>query len=225
MNLPVRSIVGSLPIVVALSQSFGVAAATTVSPEAPLVQLKPAEVPIAFREESMDVVEAIRWEDKAGDNIVVLTQSGEKRTNDGLRTAALRAKHFLQSTGGEWTKTWQLTDAVEKCPLDLTCSFVKNSLSLSDVDGDGVAEVSFVYRVDCFGGMDPIAQKLMVFHRGTKYAVRGRTVVHKPGGRPLDPEYFLFDEAFKKAPSGLLTYAIQKWRRFQNHNLPSLGRP
>ena len=224
MKLPARSIASALLITAALALPAASAAAADL-PTFTVTQLKPPDVPSAFREESMQVVQAIRWRDKAGDNIVVLSQSGESWLKEGGRTAALRAKHFLQSSGGEWARTWQVADAVEACQVDLACSFVKNSLALSDVDGDGIAEVSFVYRVDCFGGLDPIAQKLMVFHRGIKYAIRGRTVVHEPGGRALDPEYFLFDEAFKKAPPGLLRYAIQKWRRFQDHGLPGLGRP
>lgn len=224
MKIPAQSIASALLITAALALPAASAAAAD-SPTFTVTQLKPPEVPDQLREESMEVVQAIRWKDRAGDNIVVLSQSGETWVKDGVRAAALRAKHFLQSPRGDWTRTWQVADAVEECQVDLDCSFVKNSLALSDIDGDGIAEVSFVYRVDCFGGLDPIAQKLMLFHRGTKYAIRGRTVVHEPGGRALDPEYFLFDEAFKKAPPGLLHYAIQKWRRFQDHGLPGLGRP
>jgi hypothetical protein len=65
----------------------------------------------------MQVVQAILWKDKPGDNIVVLSQSGETWIKDGVRTAELRAKHLVHSFGGGWTKIWQVADSVEGCQL------------------------------------------------------------------------------------------------------------
>ena len=187
--------------------------------------LRDGDVPEAIRARSKDIVDAMQWTDAAGTHVVVLSQTGESEAKDGTRQARLHARHFLKSAAGEWQVRWQVMDKVEGCPLDLLCAFVKNSLALSDLDSDGVAEVSFVYRVDCFGGIDPIAQKLVVVHRDTKYLIRGRTVLFAPDGRRLDPEYFVLDEAFHRAPAALRPFAIQKWRRFQDHGLPHVGEP
>lgn len=136
----------------------------------------------------------------------------------------LYARQFHQSASGEWVPGWQLMDEAGPCNLDMLCAFVQNSLSLSDVDSDGAAEVSFVYRADCFGGMDPITQKLMVFHRGIKHAIRGRAVIFDADGHRVDPEHFIIDESFNNAPAALRTFAVNKWRRFENHRLPYFGK-
>ena len=182
-------------------------------------------VPEAIREQAKDIVQAIQWTDAAGTNVVVLSQTRERKAHDGTRQAQLHARHFTISAAGEWQKRWQLMDEVTACPLDLLCAFLRHSIAVSDVDGDGLAEVSFVYRVDCFGGIDPIVQKLVIVHRGIKHLVRGRTVLFDENGRPLDPEHFALDASLQRAPAPLRRFAIQKWRRFQNHGLRHLGEP
>jgi hypothetical protein len=162
-------------------------------------------------------VQAVSWHDTTGDNLAILTQTGEHWEKDDTRTARLKAVQ-LRKDGERWKTVWAVNDAVVACPLDVVCAFVKNTLEITDINGDGVAEVSFVYRLACVGGVDPWDQKLLLVENGRKYALRGETAIKSEGGL-YEGGAMKPDAAFKLAPNGFEAFARKKWKRYADHNL------
>ena len=165
-----------------------------------------------------NIVNAIRWTDNSGDNIVITTETGitEHKNNygEGLRSAALDAWHYLLKNGS-WKQTWKLHDFILDCGEDLEAAYVKNTFAITDLDGDGNAEVWLMYRTVCHGDISPSTQKIIMYQADSKYAVRGTTRV-----KVSDTEYIggdhTFDGPFKKTLQVFRDYANKLWKKNMN---------
>jgi hypothetical protein len=66
-----------------------------------------------------------------------------------------------------------IRDGVESCGHDVTAAFRPGSLGVTDLDHDGVGEVTFAYLLRCAGDVSAARLKLLVLEDGAKYIVRG----------------------------------------------------
>jgi hypothetical protein len=129
------------------------------------------------------LVEALKWDDILGTNILVLTQTGafnikENSTdNYSQEKAELSAYLFRKGKKGEYIRKWKIHDYAENFGVDMYVGFVKRSITISDVDKDGVSEVSIPYQLIVRGGMDPGEFKIIMYENSDKYAVRGSTAI------------------------------------------------
>jgi hypothetical protein len=167
------------------------------------------------------IVAGKRWTDRSGENIVILTDGGVVRRplkgspDDEVKDATIFAYQF-QKIGAQHRQLWMVRDVVKGCPTDVTLRFLPAAFVLSDADGNGVAESTFVYRLGCRSDVSPLAQKLILHEGRAKYAIRGTTtfrgalVTKAPeintgaGKKVLDP-------AFKRAPRALRDVASAHW--------------
>ncbi|MET0298208.1 MAG: hypothetical protein ABW036_00560 [Flavitalea sp.] len=165
-----------------------------------------------------DLVEAVRWTDNTGDNMVILTLAdnipGETKSNNDNRSAALYAYHYL-ITGESNKQTWKVYDYVEDCPVDMVLSFVDKSFAVTDLNKDGKAEVWIMYKVSCQGDVSPVPMKIIMYQDNKKFAVRGTTKVRFSENETVGGEY-VFDEAFKTAPVLFRQYADKLWLAHKN---------
>ena len=159
-----------------------------------------------------NVIQAVRWTDKTGDNIVVLTATDKTQstnaTDDGYRDAALYAYHFL--IAGSFQQTWRVYDYVKECPVDIFLYFVDKTFAVTDLNKDGKAEVWIMYKVSCQGDVSPIPMKIIMYQDNKKFAVRGTTKVKVSANEYMGGE-FSFDNAFKTAPVEFRRYAEKLW--------------
>jgi hypothetical protein len=155
-----------------------------------------------------------RWKDSRGENIVILTQTGVywKDVYDATRSAKLYAYHFIKSTDSTLKEVWKLNEIVDECAFEVRCEFFNNSLTITDLDKDGIAEVSFAYVLGCQKGPDPDEKKLVLYEGKDQYHIKGTTTVFKEkkqlGG---DKEA---DKKFEQAPDGFLEFANKQWDKF-----------
>lgn len=157
-----------------------------------------------------DVAIAIRFHDSAGDNLLVLSQTAvhNSGSDPDFRGAEIYGYQYILKDG-TWTQTWKIQDWVKDCPNDVTVQHLTDSLEVTDLDGDGLAETSFIYRTACRGDVSPCTQKLMMHEGATKYALRGTARI-EAGGTPFGGEYEV-DTAFKAAPPAFLAEAESLW--------------
>jgi hypothetical protein len=160
------------------------------------------------------VVDGARWKDQGGESLLLITETGAfpspKPLNEGAVDAELYAYQFVRQ-GEAWKLLWKIQDFERSCDLDLTASYRRGSLTLSDLDQDGIAESAFLYRLACRGDVSPAVLKLMMHEGAAKYALRGLTTI--PAAGQTD-EVMTPDPAFKKAPAAFLTHATALWRQF-----------
>lgn len=159
--------------------------------------------------------QAIRWTDKNGDNLLVLTETGETESknaaDDSYRDAALYAYHFAL-VGDSARPNWRVYDFVRECPVDISLNFVENSLALTDLDNNGKAEIWMMYKIGCQGDVSPVPMKIIMYENNKKYAARGESYLKLPEGEAMGGTY-RFDDAFKRAPAVFRQYADQLWQK------------
>ena len=80
-----------------------------------------------------------------------------------------------------------------------------DALTLTDLDYDNIAEITFIYRTTCTSDVSSSTQKLIMLEEGEKFALRGSTQVMGDGG-----EYEI-GAGFKSAPDEFLNHAKQLW--------------
>lgn len=163
------------------------------------------------------LVDGARWRDASGEHIVILCQTGSFKSPAGGREDERDAEvyaHRYARAGKSWRRAWTVRDFERNCPLDLYAAFLPGSLTVTDLDGNGIAEVTFLYRLACRGDVSPSRMKLIMYEGTRKYAVRGVTA--------MPPEFsfgqrgeMIPDPAFKKAPRAFLEYATARWKVFE----------
>jgi hypothetical protein len=78
-----------------------------------------------------------------------------------------------------------IRDGVDDCAADVTAAFRPGSLGVTDLDRDGVGEVTFAYLLRCAGDVAPAGLKLLVLEDGGKHIVRGQSYLTRGDGAGL----------------------------------------
>lgn len=157
-----------------------------------------------------------RWTDRLGENTLILTQTGRARSREcpdpdgGCSDADVYAYHWVRKPEG-MLLLWTTHDFVRGCPVDLSARYVPESVAVTDLDGDGVAETSFVYFLACRGDVSPATMKLILHEGAQKYAARGTS---RPRGATEGGEVRM-DEAFARGPRPFASFANAQWLRFR----------
>jgi hypothetical protein len=158
------------------------------------------------------VIDAVRWTDSLGDNIVITTETGiTPGKSEGSSDAALYAYHYLAGADS-FRLVWRIYDFIKDCDVDLEANYVKGAFAVTDLNKDGTAEVWVMYRTVCHGDVSPSNMKIIMYEGNKKYAVRGTSRV-KPAANEVDGGEYNFDDAFKHGPEVFRQYATQLWNK------------
>jgi hypothetical protein len=158
-----------------------------------------------------NIVESVSWNDRNGKNILFITETNLTNTGEFSSKELFGYHYVIDQDGTE--KLWQINDFVRECPFDLTLEFIPNSLTITDLNDNGIAESTFLYRLSCKSDVSPDDMKLMMHEGNDKYAIRGEMLLNLDGetyGGSSTP-----DPAFNNAPPEFLTYAKQQWNKFR----------
>ncbi|MEP2240314.1 MAG: hypothetical protein ABJI22_18245 [Maribacter sp.] len=167
------------------------------------------------------VVEALKWNDLNGENILIQTVTGnftwmdyEKDSTDYTLNdkAELYAYLFIKSsTENEYKKKWRLYDYIECYSLDWFIGYAPKATTITDLDEDGITEIAMPYVLMCRGGMDPGIMKIIMFEDDTKYALRGETMLMCGNENAYGGEYEASTNLEKKPKFN--TFLKQHWHR------------
>lgn len=163
---------------------------------------------------------AVRWQDKLGDNIVITTETGIntnkkfKHEFDDSSDAELFAYHYIVSNN-DAKQSWKMYDFISDCPVDIAASFVKNTFQVTDLNKNGIAEVWLMYKTVCHGDVSPSDMKIIMYEGTQKYAMRGENKVQigveDNGEKSYEGGEFKFDVNFEKAPKVFKDFALELW--------------
>ena len=166
-----------------------------------------------------NVITGKRWNDKNGENILILTKTNlkeKKVRKSGYEETDLECElygyHYV-SSGGSYSLLWKIQDFVKECWFDLTLDFIPGSLSITDLNEDGIAESTFLYKMSCRSDVSPSELKLMMHENDVKYALRGEMLI-KMEGFTAGGNYKV-DKSFDSAPDGFLDYAKSQWKEYR----------
>ncbi len=217
------SIVASLVAVAALTRT---AAAAPVEVK---VSKPSGALPAGIRASaSLDV--AYTFADKNGDNYVLFsskTVSGDPaKSRDPVHAKYIYVDHWVVPAAGKARLVRTVRDMIEDCNLDLTVAFHDAAFGVTDLDGDGIAEITFGYELGCRSDVSPDDYKLLLLENGDKYILRGHTRIdaHDPqqptAGGDFDP-----DPASAKWPKAFLSHARELWKQSADDASMPPGKP
>ncbi|OQP67955.1 M949_RS01915 family surface polysaccharide biosynthesis protein [Niastella populi] len=159
------------------------------------------------------IKEGKRWKDNRGENIVILTQTGVYWASvyDATRGAKLFAYHFIKTTDNTFKEIWKISEVVDDCAFDVRCDFFSNSLTVTDLDADGIAEVGFALVKGCRLEKAPDEKKLVFYEGKDLYMITGTTSIVK-GSQKLGGDKNM--EKFDEAPDAFLEFANRQWNKY-----------
>ena len=163
------------------------------------------------------VVDGAHWLDKSGENLLLLTQTGvipSKGSNQDNRSAEVHAYQYVKSPRG-WREQWVLNDFERNCPYDLYAGFLPGSLEVSDLDGDGRAETTFLYKLTCRSDVSPSTLKLIMYEGKVKFAILGTTIV-QTGPQSYSGGQKIVNSKLLRAPAIFRRHAQTQWKKFVN---------
>jgi len=155
----------------------------------------------------------LTFKDKAGDHAVKFQISRLK--SKVVDDAELKSQQLVVVHTVGKKEVWRAKDFVEKCEFDLALDVIDDSIEVTDLDVDGEAEVSFLYRTGCRSDVSPLTVKLLMYEGTTKYALRGESR-ERVGEAEWAGGTYKVDVAFQKAPDMFLPFAKAKWDRLVN---------
>jgi hypothetical protein len=134
------------------------------------------------------LVEARQVQDVDGRHILVLSRSEgpSREMPDPERNERfeLLATYYGETPSG-WKQSWTIKDGVD-CPgLDGEAQFLRKGVTVTDLDRNGIAEVTVAYSTFCGGGVDPSVLKVILRQGETKLALRGETELRFKGQPPM----------------------------------------
>lgn len=177
----------------------------------PLKQLTAADAPktITYKGEPSEVSQ---FSDKEGEHLIVVAETGQTKSagkNSDMQDMEMNVYH-LRKNGENYTEVWKAQDYVRNCEFDLVLGIRPESMEVTDLDKDGIAEISFVYYLTCTSDVSPYQMKLLMYEGADKYALRGTAKV-------MDiKSAFTPDAALKAAPADFLKFATEKWAMWED---------
>ena len=175
-------------------------------------------------------VKTVRYTDSLGDNVILLTETdiffspedalwNEK--NDAIefhtssRSKELAVYSFLLKKDGAAQQNWRVYDFVRGCSaVDMNAEFEQNSLQITDLDNNGIAEVWMVYYLTCRSDPSPLDMKIIMYEGQQKYALRGETRIQMTEDAHMGDTYTL-DAAFGAGPAEFTTFAKGLWEKYK----------
>jgi hypothetical protein len=191
-----------------------VASIVTASPAVAgnFTEVKASDVPAKLKPHGKHVERAVTFTDKNGTNYVVFSStSSEKPADDSsIRTVWLYVDHWSIATGKAPRALLPARDFIE-CYMGATLAkFADNAFTVTDLDGDGFAEITYGYQLACRSDVSTATYKLLLAENGKKHILRGHTRI---ANEDLPEEgTFTPEPDAKKWAKGFFDHAVEVWK-------------
>ncbi len=167
-----------------------------------------------------EIVHGETWTDNRGENMLVFT---EKQTYDdevegpAFSEYALHVYHYIKNVG-KYELQGEEKDAQGDCGFENRARFMEEAVTITDLDKNGHAEMTFVYRLGCSSEASPDDLRLIMYENDKKFTISGNTNVRINANLELGGEMKTSAD-FDNAPKEFKTYAEKIMTEQQNHNL------
>ena len=145
--------------------------------------------PLALSRE--DIVSIHTWYDADGSNYLILLQRVVNKAHSEFATATVAEviAHRYTLNEDKAERVWQVFDHIEPCGLDWVAQFSSPPFSLTDLNQNGITEVSLPYYLGCFGDISYYQMKIIMYEGQQKFAIRGNSALcDGKTGRPVRPD-------------------------------------
>lgn len=200
------------------------AAAATPPPASDATLIRLADVDAATLQ-TLGVLEPLKtahFRDRDGEGLLVLdrvdSQVPETDTGEAMDVALLTATLYQRAdTATPFVERWHSEYRTECEGLDLEAGYFLDHVQATDLDGDGVAELTLPSHAFCGGGVDP-HQIVIELRRGDdRYRVEGESLVVIEGEAPFGGER-ADSPSYAAAPAVFRQHLDTVWQAV--HTLP-----
>ncbi|SHM45326.1 M949_RS01915 family surface polysaccharide biosynthesis protein [Myroides odoratimimus] len=122
------------------------------------------------------IVSAVKWNDNLGENILILSSSGTYYTDEesgNIKTEIYAYLFVKKVNNNRYMRFWRMYDFIDCGPVDTGIFYIRNALTITDLNNNGIAEISFPYFLQCRGDISDDILKYMLYENNIKYALRG----------------------------------------------------
>jgi len=201
---PAAAIAGDITSTLQTDTSGTLPAGLTI--EAVTGKAKPAK---GSTKETRTVERVMTWDEDDGKHaavFAVLTKEGQK--DEELWTSKTLYVTTFHVVGDVYKEVLVIRELVNPCNLDIEARFLPGTATLTNLDDDGQAELTFGYQTRCAGDVSPSTKKVLMLEGKQRYALRGNSKITLPGGIVEGGDY---KPDFKKAPAAFKEHAIRIW--------------
>ena len=146
------------------------------------------------------VVEALQWKDKLGSHLLIQTVTGhfnrKEYEDKNKKDYTIQDKSELYcylftktASDNEFKRKWRIYDYNDCFGVDWFTGFIPSATTITDINNNGIAEITIPYVIICRGGMDPGAMKIILYEDTTKYVLRGNTMLMCESKNPYGGEF------------------------------------
>lgn len=120
--------------------------------------------------------------DMQGEHVLELIReetASPSNPNSGRREYIKLKATYFSKVGRGWLQDWTVLDYVDCPDLDVDGNFFYKAITVTDLNHDGLAEVTLPYHLFCGGGVDSHTMKVIMREGVLKYAVRGEADMYR----------------------------------------------
>jgi len=162
-------------------------------------------------------IKSVHFRDRDGEGLLVLSRSDgqavDAESEQEVDKVVLKATLYGRTTDRDAFKPrWQIEQETT-CPgLDLDVDFYTDVSDVSDLNKDGVAEVTVASHAFCGGGIDPHDIAIEMREGQSAYTITGQSLITPAGEDPVGGERE--DSAsLKNAPQVLREHMDSVWQQ------------
>jgi len=167
------------------------------------------------------VVEALTWTDSNGENVLIQTVTGHFTWKDfeqnsvkySIQDKSELYAYLFQKNDADsnYKLKWRVYDYTECFGVDWFTGFTPKATTITDLNNDGVTEITMPYVSICRGGMDPGDMKIIMYQGNTKYALRGSTMLMCKSKNPYGGKFT--ESKNLQANPVIKNFLIKHWNR------------
>lgn len=174
----------------------------------------------------------VSYTDKQGSNIVFAVKREYTKSvdifNDGNYVEFAKANFQIINysiNDSIMIKKWVVIDSVDGGQWDANAEIIKNTLQVTDLDNDSVAEIWFAYKIGSRSDLNPITMNLIMFEGNNKYYIKGNTMLDMGNGVYYGGDNNInSDKSFKNCDLRFKSFALKLWddNALENQNEESM---
>lgn len=180
-----------------------------------LTKLAPNEYP-KLNEDGHNLNEisaAYSWLDKNGKNFIVFQHEASSyidiSQDKNLSEKLITVKHFVIDKSNAFKMLKVVKNQIIECSDILNAGIIEPSLRVTDLNKDGISEISYMMNLSCNTIYEPTYIKFVMLTNGNLYDLKGYTKLvtsdNELGGNCK------YSPLFKEAPVEFLNYAKRAW--------------
>lgn len=174
-------------------------------------------------------IKSVHFRDQQGEGLLVLSrvdgQATDAETEQEVDRVALKATLYgRNSDAAAFTPRWKIEQETTCAGLDLDVDFYTDVSDVTDLNKDGVAEVTVASHAYCGGGIDPQDIAIELREGQAIYSITGQSLISPAGEEPFGGEREN-SASFSTAPKELRDHLDSVWQQVYKRPWSEVSEP